>query len=160
MICDTLSRMSTTQIHQSEINQQPTIWTVSDALWKRLEPLLEIKRTRLKSGRPMQPNRAILNGLIHMVRSGGQWSTFPREFAAKSTAFDRFTTWVEQGSFQAAWTVLLEEYDSLIGIEWAWQSADGCAVKAPLGKKGITARRKTRAVTQQTAVSAVVNDMF
>ena len=98
----------------------------------------------------MHPNRAIFNGLIHMARSGGQWSTFPREFAAKSTAFDRFNAWVEQGSFQTAWTVLLEEYDSLIGIdqrihgflEWAWQSADGCIVKAPLGKKRALVSRK------------------
>jgi transposase len=116
----------------------------------------------------MQPNRAIFNGLIHMARSGGQWSTYPREFAAKSTAFDRFTTWVEQGSFQAAWTVLLEEYDSLtsgymgslIGIEWAWQSADGCAVKAPLGKKGALVSRKTRAATQRIEEKAGVNDTF
>ena len=152
--------MSTTQIHQAEIDQQGTIWIVSDTLWERLEPLLEVKRTRLKSGRPMQPNRAIFNGLIHMARSGGQWSTFPREFAAKSTAFDRFTTWVEQGSFQTAWTLLLEEYDSMIGIEWAWQSADGCAVKSPLGKKGALVSRKTRAVTQQTEEKAGVNDTF
>ena len=95
-----------------------------------------------------------------MARSGSQWSTYPREFTAKSTAFDRFTTWVEQGSFQAAWTVLLEEYDSLIGIEWAWQSADGCTVKAPLGKKGALVKRKTPAVTPQIEVKAVVNAIF
>jgi hypothetical protein len=40
--------------------------------------------------------------------------------------------WVEHGCLQKAWAVLLLEYDQALGIDWQWQSADGCIVKAPL----------------------------
>ena len=142
--------MSTTQIHQKEIDQQPTIWTVSDELWIRLEPELIIKKTKKRLGRPRHSDRQIFNGLIHLARTGSQWSAFPREFAAKSTAFDRFKDWVENGAFQRAWRIILEEYDQHIGLEWDWQSADGCNVKAPLGKRGIAVKNKTLGVILQT----------
>jgi transposase len=151
--------MSTTQIHQAQINQQPTIWTVPDDLWQRIQPKLVINKPRKKTGRPRHPDRPIFDGIIHMARTGSQWVSFPKELAKKSTAFDRFSEWVEHGAFQQAWMILLEEYDELIGIEWSWQSADSCSVKAPLGKKGISARRKTPLVTQQTEEKRVAKGM-
>ena len=33
------------------------------------------------------------------------------------------------------WAILLQAYDESLGIEWQWQSADGCIIKAPLGKR-------------------------
>ena len=44
--------------------------------------------------------------------------------------------WVEHGCLAAAWALLLGRYDGEIGLQWEWQAADGCIVKAPLGKKG------------------------
>ena len=149
--------MSTTQIHQQAIDQQDTIWNVPDELWERLQRELTINKPRKKSGRPRLPDRPIFDGVIHMLRTGGQWKSFPKELAAKSTAFDRFSEWVEHGVFEKAWLIALAEYDALIGIEWEWQSADGCTVKAPLGKKGILARRKTLEVIQPTEENAAVN---
>jgi putative transposase len=29
----------------------------------------------------------------------------------------------------------IEEYDATLGLDWEWQSADGCIVKAPLGQR-------------------------
>jgi transposase len=74
----------------------------------------------------------------------------PREFGAKSTVHDRFQEWIRHGVFARAWAVLLEAYDDLVGIDWTWQAADGCIVKAPLGKRGLTARRKPRGATPPT----------
>ncbi len=41
----------------------------------------------------------------------------------------------QYGCLEAAWAALLKEYAQILGIEWQWQSADGCIVKAPLGKR-------------------------
>ena len=54
----------------------------------------------------------------------------------------RFQEWVECGCFEAAWARFLEAYDGEVGIDWQWQAADGCLVKAPLGTKGGPARRR------------------
>ena len=142
--------MTTTQDHQQQINDLPTIWEVDDALWERLEPVLRINKPRKKSGRPARDARPIFNALIWLARTGSQWSEIPPRYGPKSTIFDRFKVWAAEGHLQAAWAILLSEYDELIGIDWEWQSADGCIVKAPLGKRGLTVKRKRRAATPLT----------
>ena len=132
----------------------PTIWRVDDALWAELQPLLVVDKPRKKPGRPRKDDRAIFDGLIWLAPSGGQWQALPREFGAKSTVNDRFREWVAHGCFARAWARLLEVYNDEIGLDWAWQAADGCIVKAPLGKKGGLARRRRRAPTPPTAARA------
>ena len=120
----------------------PTIWRVDDALWALLAPLLKSDKVRKKPGRARRDTRAIFDGLSWLARTGSQWSQVPREFGPKSTVHERFTEWVETGALERAWAVLLREYDGEIGLDWTWQAADGCIVKAPFGKKGGLARRK------------------
>jgi putative transposase len=132
----------------------PTIWRVDDALWAELQPLLVIDKPRKKPGRPRKDDRPIFDGLIWLARNGGQWATLPREFGAKSTVHERFLEWVEYGCFEQAWARLLAVYNAEVGLDWQWQAADGCLVKAPLGKKGALARQRRRGRTRPTAASA------
>ncbi len=138
----------------AKTKDDPTIWRVDDALWAELQPLLVVDKPRKKPGRPRNDDRPIFDGLIWLARSGGQWQSLPREFGAKSTVNDRFLEWVEHGCFAIAWARLLEVYDDEVGLDWQWQAADGCIVKAPLGKKGGPARRKRRGATPPTGASA------
>src|SRR5205809_781378 len=124
------------------VKDDPTIWRVDDALWARVAPLLVVVKPRKKPGRPRNADRPLFNGVIWVLRTGAQWQEVPREFGAKSTVHDRFQEWVQSGAFAHAWTVLLEDYDEFVGLDLHWQSADGCLVKAPLGKKGGPVRQK------------------
>ncbi len=131
----------------------PTIWRADDALWALLEPELRIDKPRKKPGRPRRDDRAIFDGLVWLARTGAQWAALPREFGPKSTAHARFAEWVATGALERAWAALLEAYDGAVGLDWAWQAADGCIVKAPFGQKGGLARRKPRGATRPTAAS-------
>jgi transposase len=131
----------------------PTIWRVDDALWALLEPVLRVDKPRKKPGRPRRGDRDIFDGLVWLARTGSQWSRLPAEFGPKSTVHERFSEWVATGKLARAWGVLLREYDGALGLDWAWQAADGCIVKAPFGKRGIRARRKRRGATPPTAAS-------
>jgi putative transposase len=124
-----------------------TIWRVDDALWTLLEPILRVDKPRQKPGRPRRDDRAIFDGLIWLARTGAQWSQLPRAFGPKSTVHLRFTEWLASGALERAWAVLLRAYDGEIGLDWTWQAADGCLVRAPFGKKGALARRRRRAGT-------------
>lgn len=135
----------------------PTIWRVDDALWARLAPLLVVVKPRKKPGRPRTADRPLFNGVIWVLRTGAQWQEVPRAFGAKSTVHDRFQEWVQTGAFAQAWTLLLEEHDEFVGLDLHWQSADGCLVKAPLGKKGGLGRRSGPGPTPPTAANAVPN---
>jgi transposase len=129
----------------------PTIWRVDDALWADLAPLLHSTKRRKKPGRPRRDDRPILDGIIWLLRSGGQWSTIPPQFGPKSTCHRRFQEWAASGAFAQAWALLLTAYDDLVGLELTWQVADGCLTKAPLGKKGGLATPWPRAAIPRTA---------
>ena len=162
--------MTTTQPHQDQINDQATLWEVPDELWLRLAPILVIDKPRKKSGRPARDARSIFNGLIWLARTGSQWSRLPHQYGPKSTVHERFCAWVEHDCLRAAWTIVLEEYDQELGINWEWQAADGSMVKAPrlgesgtfraspLGKRGALVSRKRRAVTPPTEAKLAVNE--
>ena len=125
-------------------SDDPTLWRVDDDLWALLEPILRSDKVRKKPGRPRRDDRAICDGLIWLARTGSQWSQLPRQFGPKSTVHERFSEWVATGALERAWAVLLRAYDGEVGLDWTWQAADGCIVKAPFGKKGGLARRKPR----------------
>jgi transposase len=135
----------------------PTIWRVDDALWALIAPILASTKPRKKPGRPRRDDRPIFDGLIWLARTGGQWSQLPRQFGPKSTVHERFTEWAESGALARAWAVLLRAYDEELGLDWSWQAADGCIVKAPFGKKGAPARRRPRGATRPTAANLAPN---
>jgi len=41
--------------------------------------------------------------------------------------------------FEEIWAAALAVYDDAVGIDWTWQSVDGCMTKAPLGGKTVAA---------------------
>ncbi len=135
----------------------PTIWRADDALWALLEPVLRSDKPRKKPGRPPGGDRAIFDGLVWLARTGAQWAALPRRFGPKSTAHDRLKEWVAHGCLATAWALLLRRYDDELGLHWEWQAADGCIVKAPLGKKGSPARPRRRGATRPTAASAAAS---
>ncbi len=131
----------------------PTIWRADDRLWAKLAPVLASTKARKKPGRPRRDDRAIFDGLIWLARTGSQWAALPRAFGPKSTVHERFSEWVASGALERAWAVLLTEYDAALGLDWTWQAADGCIVKAPFGKKGALARRQPPGPTRPTGAS-------
>ncbi len=104
---------------------------------------------------PVRTTAPLFDGVIWVLRTGAQWGAVPRAFGPKSTVHDRFQEWVRTGAFARAWTLLLEDYDEFVGLDLHWQSADGCLVKAPLGKKGGLEKPKARAATPPTGANAV-----
>jgi len=111
-------------------------WRVPEALWEQLEPWIpEHPNThKFGGGRPRQPDRACLDAIFFVLRTGCQWKALDAtRFVPGSTAHDRFQEWVRAGVFEKFWEMGLLEYDFFVGIDWSWLSMDGCRTKAPLG---------------------------
>jgi putative transposase len=147
-------RPAATAINEKD---DPTLWRVDDDLWAELAPILRVDKARKKPGRPRRDDRAIFDGLIWLACTGAQWSQLPPEFGPKSTVHERFSEWIATGALERAWAALLRAYDGEIGLDWRWQAADGCIVKAPFGKKGALARRKPRVPIPPTAANPAAN---
>ena len=108
-------------------------WELSDALWQRLRPLIPGRPPKPKGGRPPRSDRHMLGAILYVLRTGLQWNALPRELGASTTVYDRFRLWEADGLFQRIWAAGLQEFDELVGIDWAWQSLDGVMTKAPFG---------------------------
>ena len=115
-------------------------WTVSDAFWAKVEPLMPVVtrpagrqyRRKPGAGRKPMPPRQIFSAIVYVLRTGCQWKALPREFGSASAVHTHFQRWQNCGFFLHLWQAGLAEYDEMEGISWDWQSVDGAMHKAPL----------------------------
>ena len=76
---------------------EPTIWRMPDGLWADCRPLLPPEKPPGTRGRPVVPFRQVLDGILHVLRTGCQWKAVPREFGSGSTVHARFQEWTQHG---------------------------------------------------------------
>lgn len=120
-------------------------WTVSDELWRKVEPLVPERKRALEgqyqrkpgAGRKPMPARQIFSAIVYVLRTGCQWKALPREYGSASAVHAHFQRWQREGFFLRIWRSGLAEYDGMEGIAWKWQSVDGAMSKAPLGQQGV-----------------------
>jgi transposase len=82
---------------------------VTDAEWVILEPLLQFARRADGRGRPPADTRAVLNGVLWILRTGAQWRELPEKYPPYQTVHGRFQQWVRSGQLEKALRVLAEK---------------------------------------------------
>jgi transposase len=72
---------------------------VSEALWKAIAPLLPEHKPSPKGGRPPVPDRACLEGIIFVLKTGMPWQMLPTRlgYGSGSTCWRRFHAWTQSG---------------------------------------------------------------
>ena len=110
-------------------------WRLPDELWARMEPLLPPRpRHPLGCHNPRVPDRAAMDAIFFVLRTGCQWNALNvTGICSSSSAHRRFLEWTEAGVFQEFWRRGPLAYDQLLGIDWGWLALDGAMGKAPLG---------------------------
>lgn len=130
----------------------PTIWRCPDDLWNHLiKPMLDRFDRSAKTGRPRTDPRRALDGIIYILRTGGQWNVLPKEFGDDSSVHRTLQRWVKNNIFNRILAALIGRCDDLGQIDWRWQSADGAMVKARFG--GMMSAQTPR-IAGKTAPSA------
>lgn len=130
----------------------PTIWRVNDELWGIIQSILEELDPPSATGRPRTGQREALDGIIYVMRTGGQWNQLPRKFGDDSSVHRTMQRWIAGGVFQRIWALLIENCDELGGVHWEWQSADGAMGKARFG--GIPSAQIPRIAANQARNAA------
>src|SRR5919108_5858836 len=110
-------------------------WRMPDWLWARIEPLLPVRPSHpLGCHNPRVPDRAAMNAILLVLRTGMQWNALNAAgICSSSSAHRRFQEWTQAGVFEEFWRQGLLAYEELRGIEWEWLACDGLLGKAPLG---------------------------
>src|SRR5262245_31065447 len=78
--------------------RKPYKTDVTDAQWAVLEPLIPPAK---HGGRPRTVDlREAVNTLFYQARTGVQWELLPHDLLPKSTAYDYFKAWRDDGTWQ------------------------------------------------------------
>jgi transposase len=108
---------------------------LTDEQWAILEPLIP-KPTRRSDGRgrpPVHGDRAAINGILWVLRTGAAWADLPDRFPSGSTCFRRFSRWMHQGVLQAILEALARDLEERGKIDLSECFIDGTFVVAKKG---------------------------
>jgi transposase len=83
---------------------------ITNEQWERLEPLLP-KPTKgpVGQGRPVSDPRAVLNGILWILRTGAHWKYLPPRYPPYQTCHRWFQRWRKEGVFDAILLILAED---------------------------------------------------
>src|SRR6266853_3531086 len=70
---------------------------LTDAQWAFLEPLFRPRRREDGRGRPWQDTRAVLNGVLWVLRTGAPWHDLPPRYPPYQPCHRRFQQWQRSG---------------------------------------------------------------
>jgi putative transposase len=91
---------------------------LTDEQWAIVEPMIPPAKQGPRGGRPRTVNmREVLNTLLYLNRSGCQWDMLPHDLLPKSTVYDSFVQWRDDGTWTKLVKVLRERTRVAAGRE-------------------------------------------
>ena len=128
---------------------------VSDELWEVIVPLIPAEPPKPKGGRPRVDNRAVLTGILFVLKTGIPWEMLPQELGCGSgmTCWRRLRDWQEAGVWEQLHRVLLERLSTVEQIDWSRACIDSGSVPAPGGAKKPA---RTQQIAANRARSAIL----
>jgi len=80
---------------------------VTDGQWEVLPPLLPARQWRLGGpGRPPCDQQRVVNGILYVNKTGGQWRRLPKDFGHWETVYGYFRRWRRAGVWERGMTEL------------------------------------------------------
>ena len=78
---------------------------LTDEQWAILGPMIPPAKQHTQGGRPRKVDmREVLNTIFYLNRSGCQWDMLPHDLLPKSTVYDYFAQWRDDGT----WTKMVQ----------------------------------------------------
>jgi len=106
---------------------------LTEEQWSLIGPLLpRIERVDGR-GRPRIEDRAVLNGIFWILRTGAPWADLPGRFPSYQTCHRRFQEWVESGTLKSVLESLAEDLRSRGKLDLSECFIDGTFVVAKKG---------------------------
>jgi transposase len=127
---------------------------VTDELWDVVAPLLPRRRAQPRGGRPWVDDRATLNGVLYVLRTGIAWRHLPTELGWGSgvTCWRRLREWQRRGVWKRLHRAMLDRLAAADQIDWTRAALDSRSLAAkkgepPSGGTGPTRASRARSTT-------------
>ncbi|MBK4739182.1 transposase [Noviherbaspirillum pedocola] len=108
---------------------------LTDEQWAILEPpiLATVQRADGRGRPQLHSDRAVLNGILWVLRTGAAWADLPDRFPSGCTCFRRFTRWVKSGVMRQILESLARHLEDAGRIDLSECFIDGTFVVAKKG---------------------------
>jgi transposase len=128
---------------------------VSDDLWAAVAPLLPPRKPRPKGGRKPLDDRALLSGILFVLKSGIPWRMLPQElgFGSGVSCWRRLGEWQAAGVWSQLHAEMLRRLHEAGRIDWSRACLDSASVPA---KKGARRRARARWTGASRAASVIL----
>jgi transposase len=106
---------------------------VSDELWAIVEPHIPVKKRRKRNpGRWPTPARAVLTGILFVLRSGIPWEMLPKEMGCGCgmTCWRRLRDWKKAGVWDTIHRILLDKLRAADAIDFSKAVVDSATVRS------------------------------
>lgn len=101
--------------------------------WSQIKEFFPESKASPLGGRPPAPNRACVEGIIWILRSGAPWRLLPRCYPSDTTCWRRHKEWTEAGIWEKAWARLMRMLDRRGQLDLEETIADGTFSSAKKG---------------------------
>jgi transposase len=94
---------------------------VSDELWRIVEPLVSTEPFKARGGRPLIPDRAVLSGIVFVLKSDIPWWMLPKEvgFGSGVTCWRQLRDWQKAGVWCRMHRALLNRLRKISRLDWS-----------------------------------------
>lgn len=119
---------------------------LTNVQWKILQDLIpEPLHPRDGRGRPWKDRRAVLNGILWVLRTGAPWADVPERYPSYQTCHRRFQQWVRSGVMKGVLEALALDLKIRGIVDVTEAFIDGSFAPA---KKGVSRSGKQNAVRE------------
>ncbi len=129
-----LPRQAVNLGHQNNGSPRMEAPIIDDELWILIEPLLPPAKLRAKSdpGRPRVSDRAALNGILFVFKTGIRWNHLPTRlgFGSGATCWRRLSDWQKAGVWDQLHELLLDKLRAAGQIDLSYAAVDSSSVRA------------------------------
>ena len=108
---------------------------VSDEQWEKIKPFIPKRKQSPRGGRPPADDRACLEGILWVLRSGARWRDLPERYPSPSTCWRRLVEWEGEDVLVRIWHAFLDTLDERGLLDWDEVFVDASFSPA---KKGAT----------------------
>lgn len=111
---------------------------VSDELWELIKALIPEHERRFRyPGRNPLDHRAVLTGILFVLKTGIPWEDLPKELGCGCgmTCWNHLREWQETGVWGKIHEVLLAKLHKAEAIDWSRAIVDSSSVRAVAGGK-------------------------
>lgn len=130
---------------------------LTDTQWEAVQPFIPAREfDRSHPGRPFADPRAVLDGVIWVLRTGAQWYALPDCYPPFQTCHRRFQNWVRSGVMRKILESLLEHLKASGFVQMAEAYIDGSFSPAKKGAIKSGKQRKARAPKSWQLQTALV----